>query len=134
MKKLPFSNLHTNHKGLSKAVAKGYEEAARVCLDRHHRSPTQFEIIHEDLGTGEYEVVWPKTTAKLRNQWANIIDTTEAGGYCFAIAACETHLGMFTIRRAENASGSDYYLSENEDADDLEDAYLRCKATTKTKG
>jgi len=42
--KLPLANMHERHPGLTPAKAESYLEAARVCLDRHHASPTIFNV------------------------------------------------------------------------------------------
>ena len=38
---LPIHNMAERHLGLTNAVAQSYTEAARVCLDRHHKSPVE---------------------------------------------------------------------------------------------
>jgi hypothetical protein len=42
--------------------------------------------------------------------WANTTDTTEAGAYACAIAAIEQSRGLYTLRRTETLTGSDYYI------------------------
>jgi hypothetical protein len=43
MSELPLRNLHERHRGLTVAVAGSYEEAAAVCLQRHHTPPVDLK-------------------------------------------------------------------------------------------
>lgn len=45
---LPLRSLHERHKGLTVAIAGCYEEAASVCLHRHHASPVDFSLIDRE--------------------------------------------------------------------------------------
>ena len=110
VRSLPFQNLHERHVGLTPRVAGSYEEAARVCLDRHHRSPQEFELTDDNLGK-VILVVWEPTDARCRNAWNNEIDATEAGSSACAIAAVELRRDLYAVRRAETLSGVDYYVA-----------------------
>ncbi len=111
------------HPGLTSAIAQSNHEAARVCLDRHHKSPRTFTIEHA-ANTREVAVEWVLTDDKTRRAWANEIDTTEQGAYACALAAVELVEGLVAIHRAETKSGADYYLAPlNVDVSDLESAY-----------
>ena len=108
--KLPFHDLAIRHTGLTEVVAAYFAEAARVCLDRHHRSPVDFEI--DDSGTRLGVVTeWEPTDDRARRAWANEIDTTEAGAYACALAAVELCSGMVAVHRAETKTGADYYIA-----------------------
>jgi hypothetical protein len=76
-----------------------YPEAARVCLDRHHTSPTEFVVQNGTEAVGVL-VEWEATDERSRVAWANHIDTTEAGAYACALAAVELTEGLVAIRRA----------------------------------
>lgn len=111
---LPFHKLSERHPGVTTAVGDGYNEAARVCLDRHHVSPIAFIIQRQTNSAPEvWEViaVWQETNQRERNAWANVTDATEAGAYGFALAAVELE-GLVAVRRAETGTGADYYISK----------------------
>ena len=117
---LPFQDLADRHRGLTEATAAYMEEAARVCLDRHHESPTQFTI--KDGGVAADAIVeWETTDERTRAAHANEIDATEGGAYACAIASTELVRGLFALRRAETLTGADYYLApEGTEPTDLE--------------
>ena len=106
---LPFANLAARHGGISDGVGMSYEEAARVCLDRHHTSPTAFGI-RDNASESAAVVVWSTAGAHLLNAWANEIDATEAGAYALALATVELTRGLVAVRRAETRTGADYYI------------------------
>ena len=108
--KLPIHDMAQRHHGLTEAIAEAYTEAARVCLDRHHESPINFEIKHSDQ-TSEAVVEWERTDDRTRRAWANEIDTTEAGAYACTIAAVELSDGLVAVHRAETKTGADYYVA-----------------------
>jgi hypothetical protein len=118
---LQFLDLSQRHEGLTQAISDFYAEAARVCLDRHHTSPTVLAIhspAHQDASA-----VWPAADDRTKNAWANEIDATEAGACGLALAAVEVSHGRVAIHRAETRTGADYYLADAEDdSDDLENA------------
>lgn len=81
------------HQGLTQPIATSYLEAARVCLDRHHTSPTEFVVQNGTEAVG-VRVEWEATDERSRGAWANHIDTTEAGAYACALAAVELTEGL----------------------------------------
>jgi hypothetical protein len=107
--KLPLDNMAERHRGLTPEVAAAYVQAARVCLDRHHESPTEFSIHREDRVIPTM-VVWGVTDQRTRAAWANETDTTEQGAYAMVLAAVELTHGMVALRRAETTTGADYYV------------------------
>jgi hypothetical protein len=95
-------------------------EAARVCLDRHHQSPADFEIKRSGQQIDTY-VEWQATDDRTRRAWANEIDTTEAGAYACTLAAVELSEGLVAVHRAETKTGADYYMAPaGAPPDDLE--------------
>ncbi len=121
--KLPFHNLSERHRGVTPAIGECYTEAARVCLDRHHVSPVEFEL--NDKGNSRAAVVeWESTDERTKAAWANEIDATEAGAYACALAAIELTGDMVAVRRAETKTGADYYVAPpGRGIDDLEECY-----------
>lgn len=119
---LQFSDLATRHGGVSSGIGLFYDEAARVCLDRHHTSPATVKI-RDNLSESEADAAWASADDALKNAWANEIDTTEAGAYGLALAAVELTRGLVAVRRAETRTGADYYIDlPGAEPDDLETA------------
>ncbi|MDP2982912.1 MAG: hypothetical protein Q8O92_06265 [Candidatus Latescibacter sp.] len=119
--KLPIHNLSERHPGLTAELGESYTQAARVCLDRHHISPTEFDIFNK--GSNQVAVAeWSICDDRIRNAFANEIDTTEAGAYACALAAVELSRGLVAIRRAETKTGADYYIAQiDHKIEDLEE-------------
>jgi hypothetical protein len=130
---LPIHDMAERHRGLTVAVAESYTEAARVCLDRHHESPVDFEIVNSDAVDGVV-AEWVKTDERTRGAWANETDATEAGAYACALAAVELSNGLVAVHRAETKTGADYYIAPAGAAlDDLEDC-LRLEVSGVDRG
>ena len=125
---LPLRNMAERHRGLTHGKAETFFEAACVCLDRHHASPTQFSI--ENRGAVLDTIVqWEAPDERVRAAYANKIDTTEEGAYGCVIAAAELSERLYAVRRAETGTGADYYLGPpGEELDDLE-ACLRLEVS-----
>lgn len=120
---LPISDLASRHGGLTPALANAYLEAARVCLDRHHSSPTAF-MVRDGLNVLEASVEWEKADERIRSAHSNEIDTTEHGADACVLAAVELSRGFVAVRRAEHASGADYYVApQGQGAEDLESCF-----------
>ena len=125
--------MEQRHRGLTKAIADSHSEAARVCLDRHHQSPADFELDRSGTRSGAM-VEWRPTDARTRGAWANEIDATEAGASACALAAVELTDGLVAVRRAETRTGADYYVAPlGASADDLEDC-LRLEVSGVDRG
>ena len=117
---LPIHDMEERHHGLTKAIADMYTEAATVCLDRHHQSPTDFVLDRSGVRS-EAVVEWRRSNAQIRGAWANEIDTTEAGAYACALAAVELTDGLVAVHRAETRTGADYYIAPKDTpAEDLQ--------------
>lgn len=120
---MPLKDMADRHIGLTPEVAEYWVQAARVCLDRHHTSPTEF-VLTEEPERHNVHVEWEPTDARIKGAWANEIDTTEAGAYACALAAVEFKKGLFAVRRAETKTGADYYIGPAGQAlDDLENCF-----------
>jgi hypothetical protein len=121
--KLLIDNLEERHPGLTKPIAGTLCEAARVCLDRHHRPPLLFDIERgERSSKGLTE--WAVPDARTKGAWANDTDTTEAGAYGVALVVIENTDELVAVRRAETHTGADYYLGRpGEVLDDLEKSH-----------
>jgi hypothetical protein len=109
------------HRALTPPVAGGYEEAARVCLSRHHLAPLKITV--SDNGTETIaDLDWTAPDERIRDAWANATDTTEAGAYGCVIAGVEEFRGFVAVRRAEVGTGADYYVGPpGAGQEDLED-------------
>jgi hypothetical protein len=122
---LPLRDMSDRHRGLTRALAASYLEAARVSLDRHHEPPQAFAL-HKSPGAAlevlAVLVEWEPPDDHCRGAWANQDDATRDGAYACAIAATELVFGLYAVRRAETRTGADYYVAHlNHTAEDLED-------------
>lgn len=118
---LPIHDMDQRHTGLTTAIADSYTEAASVCLDRHHESPTDFEIGTDGSRTTA-ALEWRPPNARTRRAWANETDATEAGAYACVLAAVELANGLVAVHRAETLTGADYYVARpGGSPQDLED-------------
>ena len=130
---LPIHDMDQRHPGLTKPIADSYTEAACVCLDRHHESPTDFELDRNELCSAA-TLKWQRPDANVRGAWANKTDATEAGAYACTLAAAELADGLVAVRRAETLTGADYYVAlPGNSPDDLEDC-LRLEVSGVDRG
>jgi hypothetical protein len=107
--RINLDTMHERHRALTEPIAGSYEEAASVCLSRHHSSP--IEVSLSDNGVlSMAEVTWKTPDSRTLDAWANTIDTTEMGAYGCVIAAVEILRSIFAVRRAETGTGADYYV------------------------
>jgi hypothetical protein len=117
---LPLADLSARHLGLTEAVANAYIEAARVCLDRHHESPSDFRLI-DDLEETITKVTWDATGDREKKAWANTDDATRDGAYAMALASTELSRSFVAVSRAETKTGADYYVAPVDvEIDDME--------------
>ena len=107
---LPIHDMAGRHEGLTESIANAWLEGARVCLDRHHQPPVEFEI-RRSPDSMVVVVNWAVTDVRTRNAWANADDATSLGAYCCVLAALEAVDGLLAVRRAETGTGADYYVS-----------------------
>jgi len=132
--KLPLENMAVRHTGLTYFNAGCYLEAARVCLDRHHTPPTDFEY-QNDQEEGITLVQWETTNERTKGAYNNESDATRDGAYIFALAALEMLSGLVAVHRAETQTGSDYYVAPvGEPVEDLEGWWrLEVKGTDQSR-
>ena len=102
--------MEQRHEGLTEAIATAHSEAAGVCLARHHRSPTDFDLDRNGTRSA-VAVAWQQPDKRTMGAWANDNDATEAGACACALAAVELVDGMVAVRRAETKTGADYYIA-----------------------
>ena len=120
MPRLPLDDMHERHRALTVHLAGAYAEAASVCLARHHVSPTSFEI-EDNANVTQAEVHWEMPDLRAVHAWNNANDATRDGAYACIIAAVELLRELFAVRRAETATGCDYYIGlTGSGVDDLE--------------
>jgi hypothetical protein len=50
---LPLRDMSDRHRGLTRALAESYVEAARVSLGRHHEPPQEFTLQNASPGSNE---------------------------------------------------------------------------------
>jgi hypothetical protein len=121
--KLPLHGMAHRHPALISPIAEYYCQAASVCLNRHHIPPTHFDV-DDSSRLVAAEVEWEQPDERVQRAWANETDTTEAGAYACVLAAVELMTGMVAVRRAETATGADYYIGPpGAGEEDLEDCF-----------
>ena len=111
---LPIHDMASRHPGLTEAIADHYLEAARICLDRHHQPPIDFDVEYGGR-LKKAKIDWQPADDRARNAWANETDATEAGACACALAAAELAMGMVAVHRAEQGDGADYYIAPNDE-------------------
>jgi hypothetical protein len=115
--------LHERHSGITPSLGGALTEAACVCLDRHHVSPVEIDILcNSEAKTCVADFIKPNRTAL--SSWANEIDTTEWGAYCVSFAAVEFEERLVVVARAQTLSGADWYVGPiGSDPEDLENCF-----------
>jgi hypothetical protein len=113
--------MHERHRALTPSIAGSYQEAASVCLSRHHTSPAKIRL--SDNGKElVVELAWEAPDQRTLDAWANATDATEGGAYGCVIAAVEVLRSRYAVRRAETGTGADYYVGPmGSGQSDLED-------------
>ena len=102
---LSLRDLAAGHPGVTGPIASAYAEAAAVCLDRHHESPTQFTA-RGDAGSDDILLAWDRTTARQRRAWSNQTDVIEAAAIAVALAYVSTAHNLIAFSRARRGSGT----------------------------
>ena len=98
--------------------------AARVRLDVHHTSPTEFQL--ESRGEAQVvELDWTPADNLLKRSYLNADDAKRDGAYAIALAAVEQLENMVGVARCETRSGADYYVmpAGSDPENYLENAY-----------
>ena len=130
---LPIHAMDQRHPGLTRATAEHQTEGARVCLDRHHKSPTTF-LIEDSRGVVESVVNWTPTDERIQRAWGNERYATEHGAYACALAAVELAFGLISVSRAETGTGVDFYMAPPDTSvDDLE-SHIRLEVSGVGRG
>ena len=109
VRELNLRDMHTRHRGLTVDIAGTFWEAASVCLNRHHTSPTEF-MVSDNGNSAAARLAWTVPDATLSGAWANESVATENGAYGCIIAAIEVFRSFFAVRRADTGTGADYYV------------------------
>jgi len=130
---LPIHNMERRHHGLTKPMAESCNEAACVCLGRHHQAAAAFDLDRSGLRS-QATARWQRCDARTRTAWANSNDATEAGALACALAAVELADGLVAVGRAETMTGADYYVAPpGNSLEDLEDC-LRLEVSGVDRG
>jgi hypothetical protein len=106
---LNLRDMHIRHRGLTVSISGTFGEAASVCLNRHHTSPTDLVVL-DNGNSAATRVTWVVPDEILLGAWANETVATEYGACGCVIAAIEQFRNFFAVRRAETGTGADYYV------------------------
>ncbi len=120
---LPFKNMIDRHPGLIQCVEELFQKSASVVLDKYHVPPEEFSLNDDNK---DYNVFldWTPADERTKSALNNFTDNKEAGAYGIALAAVEYSRGLVAVRRAEELTGSDYYVAPaGSELNDLEEAY-----------
>ncbi|WP_437737365.1 hypothetical protein [Sorangium sp. So ce1335] len=90
------------HPGLDEARANALCASARVCMDRHHKSPTKLSVTRDEEPAAEPELAWSEPTQTERNANANQRDATCDGAYAVALVCLESQMNLVAVARAED--------------------------------
>lgn len=106
-----FQDLHLRHPGISRGISALFDEATRVCLDRHHVAPVEFVI---ERGEAQLPVVaqWTPADERTRRACENRSYATELGACGLVLAAIEASDGLVALGRAQMVSGVDFMLGK----------------------
>ncbi|MGE0543301.1 MAG: hypothetical protein AB7R89_24335 [Dehalococcoidia bacterium] len=107
---LVFDRLHERHPGVTEAVGRNYAEAAAICFNRYHSSPSNVTVTADATHDKVYFATWTKPSARQEAAWANRDDATRDGAYCIVLAAADQHLNLVAVARAATKSGADYLV------------------------
>ena len=119
--RLNLDGMDQRHRGLTPPVAASYQEAASVCLSRHHTPPVTV-LLSDNGHESSADLMWTAPDARTEGAWANETDATRDGAYACVIAGVEEARGLFAVRRTETGTGADYYVGPSgAGVHDLED-------------
>jgi hypothetical protein len=122
--KINLDRMHERHYALTESIAGAYEEAASVCLSRHHNSPLSITLSDNSSHPRSAEISWTAPSPRALAAWANKTDTTEMGAYGCVISGLELLRNLLAVRRAETGTGADYYVGpKGSGLDDLEECF-----------
>ena len=106
---LNLTGLHLLHPGVTPELSGALCQAARVCMNRHHTSPTDLTI-EVEATAHERELSWELPTPAECNAHANVADATRDGAYALSLLCLETTMGLVAVGRAEELTGADWYV------------------------
>ena len=89
-----------------------FQQAARVCLDRHHEPPTPLGV-SVDKAESQFALSWAPADERMRRAHANDQDATELGAYALSFACLGRAMGLFVVGRADQGSGADWLVAPN---------------------
>jgi hypothetical protein len=97
------------HYGLTPEVAGCYQQAARVCLDRHHAPPTDFQIEDERGALGVW-VAWAPAAERERAAGPTRRRDPRRG---IPVRARRDRGadGLYAMRRVQVGGRADYYVA-----------------------
>lgn len=106
--RLVFENLAGRHL-IDQPQLDTCSNAARVRLDAHHNSPTEFQL--ESRGEAQaVDLGWTPTDGTLKRSYLNADDAKRDGAYAIALAVVEELENMVGVARCETKTGADYYV------------------------
>ena len=108
----PFPDLYKlfqRHSGFYQPICVAYADAAGVCLERHHQSPANFDVVSDESSCLR-QLSWLRPSPEVKASWNNSDDAVRDGAYSVALAAVEAELGYVSLLRAEKKTGADYYV------------------------
>ena len=115
MSRLRLEGMDERHRALTPPIASSLQEAAAVCLSRHHTSPVTITM-SDNGNVSPAEINWVTPDARTLDAWANTRNTTELGACGCVIAGIEESRALYAVRRAETGTGADYALAPSEQA------------------
>lgn len=119
---LSLDDLAAIHPCITEELAGALAQAAKVCLDRHHRPPIAL-FVEEGAIEDNVSLRWEPTSARARAGWGDQNDTIEWTAVGVALAFLGTARELVAVRRARRVSGADYYVAaKGASLDDLEGA------------
>lgn len=104
--RLEIGNLALRHPGIPPGIGGSYAETARVCLQRHHRSPKLWSVRAHGGLEAAYLVEWAEPEPDHIRGCANHDEATRDGAYCLALAAAEAHMQLVALRHSEGLTGA----------------------------
>jgi hypothetical protein len=109
--RLEFGDLHLRHPGVPAGLSESFREVTSVCLQRHHTSPTKWQVEVWKASDVQYLVEWTEPSDGMRRGYGNSDDATRDGAYAMALAAVEKALDLRAYSRSETRTGCDWYLA-----------------------
>ena len=90
-----------------------FSEAAAVCLDFHQHQPDLQLVVTGGL-EGEFNLLWEKTTERMKDSRQDMVATVESGAYALAMLVIEKLTGLQVIKQSQRRTGFDYWMGNPE--------------------